>query len=223
VKSSQIVIDASPEYENFNPTAWNSILTENSHILFLIREPNDWMVSMYLHNDFSEQYYKRGNFNETRTSEAEYETKFSSFLTNINSKFGHGVTLYCQSKNIQNYVKVFGSHRVHVSRTDAEDDTKSFSHLLNDIIGLFNKSVYSWNVDVLANIRVNTDKCRGQSLPLHASKTFCQESFGYNKTRLLEIAHDFLHSNHTSAIYLKHCIEELDYVVDKYVLVKGRT
>jgi len=219
VKSSQIVIDASPEYERLNPTAWKSTLTNDSQILFLIRKPNEWMVSMYLHEDNDQQLLSQ--FHESPVSEAEYEAKFSSFLTDINRKSVHGVTLYCQAKHIHNFVKVFGSHRVHVLRTDAEDDTKSFSHLLNDIIGLFNKPAYSWNVDVLANIRVNTDKCRDQNKPLDANKTNCQESppLVYNKTRLQDIAYDFLQSNHTSAIYLKHCIEELDNVVDKYVLV----
>jgi len=218
VKSSQIVIDASPEYESLNPTAWNSILTNSSHIVFLIRKPNEWMVSMYLHNDYNVE--KENQFKKVSTSEEEYEAKFLSFLKDINSKTKNEVTLYCQAKHIENYVQVFGKHRVHILRTDAEDDTESFSHLLNDIIGLYNKPTYSWNVDVLANIRVNTDDCRDQNVALHVNKTSCKKSLPiyYNKTRLQDIAYDFLQSNHTSAIYLKHCIEDLDSVVDKYVL-----
>ena len=218
VKLSQIVIDASPEYEHLNPTGWNSILTDNSHIIFLIRKPHEWMVSMYLHNDYNNE--KVTQFKIIPTSEEEYEAKFISFLKDINSKSKNSVTLYCQAKHIENYVQVFGKYRVHVLRTDDEDDSQSFSHLLNDIIGLYNKSTYSWNIDVLTNIRVNTDNCRNQNVALHANKTSCKESppIIYNKTKLQDIAYDFLQSNHTSATYLKHCIEDLDSVINKYVL-----
>ena len=216
--SSQVVIDASPEYEFLNPSPRNSVLTNNSHVVFLVRKPHEWMASMYLHDDFSDQQTTK--FQNIPTSEAEYETKFLHFLKDINSKSKYGVTLYCQAKHIQNYVNAFGDHRVHVLRTDDEGDAKSFSHLLNDIIGLYNKPAYSWNIDVLSNIRVNTDDCRDQNVPLHANKTSCKESppLVYNKTRLQDIAYDFLHTNHTSAVYLNQCIEELDAVVDKYLL-----
>lgn len=217
VKSSQIVIDASPEYENLNPTSWNSILTNNSHIVFLIRKPSEWMVSMYLHNDYNNE--KITQFKNIPTSEEEYELKFISFLKDINSKSKNGVTLYCQAKNIENYIQIFGSHRVHIVRTDGEDNIESFSHLLNDIIGLYNKSSYSWNMDALTNIRVNTDDCRDQNVALHINKISCKKnpSIVYNKTRLQDIAYNFIQSNHTSAIYLKHCIKDLDSVMDKYV------
>ena len=87
VKSSQVVIDASPEYERFNLTAWNSILTNDSQILFLIRKPNEWMVSMYLHEDYNDQH-QLNRFHEAPVSKEEYEANFLSFLTDINSKSG---------------------------------------------------------------------------------------------------------------------------------------
>lgn len=193
--SSLIGIDASPEYWNHNDVeSLVSELTADTHIFFLVRDPAQWLVSMFFHqcNEYFEEKSIRGSRYNTQTLFSLWLYNFDAYRQTMKGFGMRHVYDYCMGNQIERYVRNFGKDRVHVIKTESMENVENMVVVLDKILNLYNVSS-NWQKKEDLLFRVNTVRCRGQENKIDCGK---ETPFYYeNVTTLVQLAEGFIHND----------------------------